>query len=282
MIENTNFGKVEKRLPYASTRDKKDIIYSEMISELKEVLQSYLDKNPNISANGFCARNSLSSTTIHYLLTGVTKKKISAEVVRKIVFGVYRGNTIKDILQNTKGQLGKFLRKSFEGLETVNFEAIISPIKESYLQTREGRIITVLAYNKGGTTKSEIANTLDSFALEVLDKMLKDKILVKDETGRITGQHQNQYIDNTITKKMISDLAYYLKPTEVDKGLNQFKTLCGKLSSEKRRRQKEIMKNAIDELTKLYSEEDENGEHSFFILGSDTLTQPEISTGEEQ
>ena len=278
--EKDNHSKESYQLLEKENRkDKMDL--SQIISELRDMLLNYLKENTHITANGFCSKNSLSSTTVNNLLNGKTQKKISTENIRKIVFGIHRGKPIEVILREAKGHVGELLRKSFEGLHNVKIEAGSNPVKESYLHTREGRIISVLAHNKGGTTKREIANTLDGFALETLDKMLKDKVLKQDENGRITGISASQYLDSDITKEMIRDMAYYLKPSESHKGLNKFKILSSKLSLTQRQRQKEIIDRAVRELTELYSNEDESGEHSFLVLGTDTLTQPDIDKGEE-
>ena len=250
--------------------DEKEII----VSELRELLNSYLNKHKNITINGFCLKNNLSPATISHLRNGITKKYVTPEIARKIVCGMNRGKSIGFVLRNTKGILGEFLRRSFPSLINLEVEGTAPENVEKALSTRNARLVMMLAYNKGGTTRKEIVETLDSFALETLERMLSENALFEDKQGRIKGSDEHIYLNNEITKELIQEVNYFSKPSETTEG--QIKILWGKLSKEKRKKQNKIIFEAIEKLRELYKEEDSHGEPSFVTLTSDILKQPKI------
>ena len=252
--------------------------YSEVISQLKELLENYLERNPNISISSFCIKNNLSKTSVHYLLKGVTRNKISSENARKIVCGMNRGKTIASVLKETKGTLGEFLREKYAPLMNMELEGTYPEDIERTLSTKNARLIMMLAYNKGGTTRREIVETLDKFALEELEVLLSDGVLREDEDGFIKGKSQNIFLNNRITKELIQEVNYFSKPEESPYGA--IKVLWGKLSQEKLKKQQKILMEAMQELRELYKEEDINGEPSFVTLTTDLLTQPKVNERE--
>ncbi len=263
----------EKRQESFSHEEKQ----AQIISELKELLKNYLAKNPNITANAFCLKNNLSSSTVNNLLTGVTKKYVSSEVARKIVCGVNRGETIGYILRNTEGVLGEFLRRKYASLVNVEIEGTYPENIERTLNTRNARLVMMLAHNKRGTTRKEISENLDKFALDSLEKMLSEGVLHEDEKGIITGKSPHIYLNNEITKELIQEVNYFLKPCEEND--SQVKILWGRLSDKKRKKQKEILLEAIEKIRELYKEEDLDGEPTFVTITADTLSQPKNNKG---
>lgn len=262
IIEKTNF---QNSSPEKTKEEK-------IIFELKVFLTNYLAKNPNITANAFCLKNNLSSSTINNLLSGLTKKSITSEVARKIMFGIHRGKPIGHILRDTRGELGNFLRAHYSSLIESEVSDNSDQILNQNLRTKNSRLVMMLAHNKGGTTRAEIAETLDGFALEVLDKMINDKVLYEDGQGRIQGFSDSIYLDNETTKELIQEVNYFAKPSDTPD--SQIKILWGKLSPEKIQKQKELTLTFINSLREIYKEEDVNGEPSFITLTADILKQP--------
>ena len=249
--------------------------HSQVISQLRELLQDHLERNPNLSISQFCAKNNLSKTSVHYLLKGVTRSKISPENARKIVCGVNRGKTIATVLKETKGALGEFLREKYAPLMNIELEGTYPEDIERTLSTKNARLIMMLAYNKGGTTRREIEETLDKFALEELEVLLSDSILHEDEKGVIRGKSQDIFLNNKITKELIQEVNYFSKPEEPSCGV--IKILWGRLSQEKLKKQQKIIIEATQKLRELYKDEDEHGEPSFVTLTADLLAQPKIN-----
>ena len=251
-----------------------EIDYKQVVSELKLQLEKYMQDNPYLSANSFCERNGLSSTTISYLLNGNTKKRMVAENIRKIVFGLNKGKSIKDVLMKTDGEAGKFLRKYYSGLLSINVEASPLDFERFHHQTKYGRIISLLAHNEGNTTRKEIVEALDSYAIETLDEMIKNKILIEKENGKIESVKYGMYLDLQATKSMIEDVAYYYKPTEKEKGLNYIRFYSGRLTAEKRRELNLLNENYDRSVRKVFQNQSKSGEHTFFSLMTDSLSKP--------
>ncbi len=256
---------------------KENIDYSKVVCELRELLGNYLGKNPNVSANGFCAKNNLSSTTINNLLKGITQKKISAENARKIVCGMNMGKSIGAILKSTSGHLGEFLRERYSSLINSNEIESVPLQKIDALNTTNKRIIFILASNELGTNRSEVERTLGKFALRDLDKMIEMKFLIKDEREIIRANKENSkvYVNNDITKEMIKDSTHFSKFPE--KASSQIKFLWNNLTPEQLTRQKEIIDEAVIKLRSLYNEEHSstNKKPAFVSLMADTFTQSE-------
>ncbi len=254
------------------------IDHGKVVSELKTSLESYIENKSNVSVNGFCTQNNLSPSTVWNLLKGITEKSISAEIARKIVFGMNRGKRVGDILKSLRGNLGKFLRERYSSMILSDMES--TPVESISFDTKNARIIAVLAHNEGGTTRKEIEETLDKFALSDLKRMLKEGFLVEDENGIITGKKENLAIDNETTKKLIKDVTYFSKFPETSD--SQIKFLCHKLTPEQVKRQKVIIDEAIVKLRKLHKESHPSSKkkvHSYVTLMADTLKQPDIDGG---
>ena len=246
---------------------------SSIILELKTLLTNYLANNPNITANSFCLKNNLSSSTVNNLLTGVTKKYVSPEVARKIVCGIHRGKTIGFVLRNTKGHLGEVLRQKYSSLIDLEIEEN-QPEVDQALVNKNARLVMLLAHNKGGTTREEILETLDAFALKSVDKLISENILYEDQMGVIRGKKERIYVNNEIAKEIIQEINYFSKPSEDED--SQIKLLWGRLSKEKRQKQKAILIETIKKLRKLYEEEDLEGEPTFVTITADLLKQPNL------
>ena len=216
-------------------------------------------------------KNNLNHSTIHYLLTGVTKRYVSPEIALKIVCGINRGKTIGFVLRETKGALGDFLREKYASLINTEIEGNYPADIERTLFTKNARLVMMLAHNKGGTTREEILEILDAFALETLDKMLAENVLHEDKNGRITGKSTDIYINNALTKELIRELTYFSKE---ESSFGQIKVLWGKLSKKKQKIQKELTIEFIKKLRELYKDEDITGDPSFIAITADLLAQP--------
>lgn len=249
-----------------------------VISELKIILSNYLEKHTNISLNSFCMNNDLNRTTLRNLLLGETKKYITPEVARKIVCGVNKNQSISAVLNNTRGELGDFLRERFAGIVELDTD-FSHGLNLDKLRDKNRRLIFMMAHNKGGTSREEIAKVLDNFALSSLDKLLKESVLFEDDLGKITGPTEYVYLDNEMTKELIQEVNYFIKPSETPHSM--LRIIWGRISQEKIAQQKAIMLEADKKIQALYKDEDINGEISFFTMTADSLSQPNITNHKE-
>jgi hypothetical protein len=251
------------------------INYEVLGSELVNLLKGHLAKNSSLTINGFAERNGISANSLYYLYNSGVRKRVKADLVLKIACGVSRDKNPANVVKNASGEMGLLLKRAYQSLLIPN-KLAREPELESYLTNKNAMIIALLAHNQSGTSRSEIKNLLDGFAMPELEKMLTAGVL-KEDNGLIFGNVDSLYLDVEQTKSAIKHLMDYAKVDEVDKGQNEIKLFWGSLTPEGIKKRKEVTQKYIAELREVYNNfESKDGIADFTTITSDTITSPEL------
>ena len=253
----------------------KPINYDTLGSEVINLLDDYLAKHSNITVNGFAEKNGISPSSLYYLRKSDKRSKIKADLVLKVACGVSGSKNPASVINEASGEIGTLLKSAYQSLMMPN-NLETEPELEKYLSNKNAMIIALLAHNKSGTTRKEIKNLLDGFAIHELEKMLSVGVL-KEENGKITGHVESLYLDAEQTKSAISYLADFAKTSEIEKGKNDIKVFWGSLTSEGISKRKEATQKFIAELRTIYNTyETQDGIPDFTTILADTITAPEL------
>ncbi|AYF43712.1 hypothetical protein BALOs_0702 [Halobacteriovorax sp. BALOs_7] len=265
--EATVVGKVEKLC--------RPINYEVLGSEILNLLDDYLAKHSNITINGFAEKNGISPSSLYYLKKSDRRSKIKADLVLKVACGVSGSKNPASVIQEAKGEVGALLKSAYQSLLMPN-KLSTEPELDKYLTNKNAMIIALLAHNKSGTTRREIKELLDGFAIQELEKMLSAEVL-KEENGKITGHVESLYLDAEQTKSAVAYLSHFAKTSEIEKGQNDIKVFWGSLTPEGIKKRKEVTQKYIAELREIYNtHETEDGIPDFTTILADTITAPEL------
>ena len=189
--------------------------------------------------------------------------------------GVSGSKNPASVIQEARGEVGALLKSAYQSLLMPN-KLSTEPELDKYLTNKNAMIIALLAHNKSGTTRSEIKELLDGFAIQELEKMLSAEVL-KEENGKITGHVESLYLDAEQTKSAVAYLSHFAKTSEIEKGQNDIKVFWGSLTPEGIKKRKQVTQKYIAELREIYNtHETEDGIPDFTTILADTITAPDL------
>ncbi len=232
---------------------------SELVCELKVIVDEYLKTHPNISLHALSKRCGLASSTLRRIVNLETKDNPSDSTVIGIVSAITREDKIENLIHQNKGEIKKALIRSYEIVQKHHYRADLKDLMED----REIYIIYKLAANHAGTTHAEIKNLLGIPAISKLE-MLLDLNLVYLEAEKIHARNKNFSLPLSIAKKHLTELLRFTYNT--GKYVDRSIFLSGSESITKEAYDEiwEIIVNSSKKIGEILNNKDNLGEIPFF------------------
>ena len=173
-----------------------------------KILSDYLAKNSYMTFNSL-ENSDIKKTTIRSILMSKGTHKLMPRTLCGIMRSLHKGQTIKQISTLYEGPLGKALKLLVDDYgDNSDFEYEDEQI-ETLLEDINTYKIILMASSIKGTSRRELISELGNQCREVLDRLLKEKVLIK-KNKRIYNQRNHIYKDKmigiTTTQKMAANL----------------------------------------------------------------------------
>lgn len=242
-------------------------------SELRELLQAYLEKHPKLTVNALAQRAGVPGTTLRRLIQDENKSEVAPHTVLQLVSYLYKEKRISKILEVCPGEIGELLRKSFDQfIFSEKSEHKLNADHNELFKDETNYVIYKLAANKFGTSRGEIEAVVGLMGMRKLENLLKLEVLKEESDGRIHAIEKNFSVDLKLAHQLTHTLVDFYKPERVQDGFNLFYSLSEGLNEEGIKKVKEIEKDAVKKVFEVMNSEQYQGLIPYFsIVMSDII-----------
>lgn len=244
----------------------------DLIQELKEMIESYMTRNPALTLNALAQRSNVPVTSLRRLMAGQQKNEIAPHSVLNIVSYIMREKSLAVILEKAEPAISEYLRKHFG-----NF-VFATGGKHSYdcdlnveLKDETKYLIYKLAANHNGTDLMTVVDNFGSFGKKKVEEMLKDGLL-KDEEGRLHAREKNFSLDLSIAAAHLPALVQFYKPGTIAQGKNSMFSMSESLCMDAIAEIKKIQKECVMKMHAIMNNPDSFGDIPYFTINlSETM-----------
>ena len=172
-----------------------------------KILVEYLDGHPYLGPNSL-ENSDVKKSTIHSILNAQGKHKLVPRTLCGLMRSLHKRKTLKEIASLYKGPLGNALKMLVEDYgKNSNFEYESNHI-ERLLEDINIYKIIIMASSKTGVSQKELLSEMGNQCKGTLDKLLKEKILIK-KNNKIytdTDHSTDKMIGISTTRKLAANL----------------------------------------------------------------------------
>lgn len=215
-----------------------------LCEQLKDILDDYFVRFPNMSINSLAARSQVGATTIRRILNLSIKGEPAPHTVLNLVSTAYREKRLNKLLKIVEGPIGELLNKWFHHYVEVENDHKYDVDLNHILEDRINYFIYKLGANRCGVGKADVAELFGHLGLERLDRLVEQGIMFY-EKDRYHARDKNFSLDLEIVKEHLPELVKFYRPEDLNKGQNLFYSLSEGLNFEGIQRIKEIQKDAV-------------------------------------
>lgn len=244
-----------------------------LTEQLKDIVESYFAKHPNVSINGLAMKSGVGASTLRRLLSGSIKGDPAPHTVLNILSTVTKEKKLSKLVKMVDGPMGDMLQETFSHfIESETPHSYDNDLNE-LLRDQMSYFIYKLAANRKGTDKVFVTEMFGKAGLERLAKMLDLGVVKENEEGDIHASEKDFSLDVEIAAGHLPELVKYYKPNSIANGQNLFYTMSETLSEEGIQKVKTIQKEAIKKIYDVMRSPFYEGDIPFFTLDmSDTLS----------
>jgi hypothetical protein len=245
--------------------------YPTLNHQLKEMVESYLDKNPYLTMNAFAKKSGVGATTLRRVVGLVTKSEPAPHTILNIVSYIHKEKKLSRLLTVVDGPIGETLNRCFASF-TEEDKYTFSNDLNHYLKDKDNYLIYKLSANRRGTTRIEIVELLGQLGNEKLNALI-DLELLEEIEGEVHAKEKNFSLDIGIAKKHLPEVVKFYKPEELDRGQNIFYNLSETVNEEAIVQIKKIQKDAVQKIYAIMTDVSYEGDIPYFALNlADTMT----------
>jgi hypothetical protein len=240
--------------------------------QLKNIVESYFEKHPNVSINGLAMRSGVGASTLRRLLSSSIKGDPAPHTVLNILSTVTKEKKLSKLVKMIDGPVGEMLQETFSHfIESETPHTYDNDLNE-ILRDQMSYFIYKLAANRKGTTKLFVSEMYGKVGLERLSNMLELGVLTNSD-DEIHATQKDFSLDVEIAAGHVPELVKFYKPSQISRGQNLFYTMSETLSEEGIQKVKTVQKEAIKKIYDIMRSPFYEGNIPFFTLDmSDTLS----------
>lgn len=243
-----------------------------LLEQLKDLLENYFRKFPNVSINGLAKKSGVGATTLRRILSESLKGDPAPSTVLNVVSAITKERRLSSLLKSFEGPIGEMLRGSFGHFVEENLPHSYSTDLNHELADWHKYIIYKLASNKCGVSKTVLGQTIGNVGLKSLNEMFEKGLLYADG-DIIHSKEKNFSLDLNLALKHLPNLLDFYKPDNLDRGQNLFYTLSESINEDGIKKIKEIQRDAIKKIYAIMNSPYYEGEIPYFTVHCmDTLT----------
>lgn len=244
----------------------------DLIQELKEMIDSYMTRNPQLTLNALAQRSNVPVTSLRRLVAGQQKNEIAPHSVLNIVSYIMREKNLASIIEKTEPAISDFLRKHFG-----NF-VFATGGKHTYdcnlnveLKDETKYLIYKLAANHNGTDLMTIVENFGAHGKKKADEMMNDGLL-KEEEGRLHAREKNFSLDLSIAAQHLPALVQFYKPATIAQGRNSMFSMSESLCMDAISEIKKIQKECVMKMHAIMNNPESFGDIPYFTINlSETM-----------
>jgi len=236
-----------------------------LITSLKELVNDYLKKNPNLTLHALASRSNVSTSSLRRLVLGGPKFEIAPHSVLNLVSYILREKNISRLISRIDQSIGDFLKKHFGSFIFSVDHQSKSFDPDKYFKDQTKFLIYRLGLNNSGIELKNIERYLGEIGVKKLDEMMSDGLV--EMRGKLIFSKQ---IDYQPTQEMLKEhlpALFQMYQTETSQyRMNQLSFFSESLSLEAVIKINETRERYLNEISQITSNRENFGEIPCFFF----------------
>ena len=249
----------------------------DLISQLHQLINTYLEKYPQVSLNALATRSNIPVSTLRRISLGQQKSDIAPHTVLNITSYLLKEKNLTDLLKKVDPVIKEYLEKHFGQFIFASEQRVYDVDLNTYLQDQHRYFIYKLAANHNGTTLMEVMELFGRQGETKVTEMKGLGLLIED-AGRLHAKDKDFSLDLKVASSHLPELVRFYKPETLGQGLNLFYSLSESMSEEAVTEIKNIQREAAKQIAAIMDDKNKKGSIPYFTVN---LAETFISPGGE-
>jgi hypothetical protein len=237
----------------------------DLISQLSQLINSYLERYPQVSLNALASRSGVPVSTLRRISLGQQKSDIAPHTVLNLTSYLLKEKNLVELLHKLDPVIGEFLEKHFGNFIFASENRVYDVDLNSYLKDQQRYFIYKLAANHNGTTRFEIIELFGRIGETKVAEMMELGLIVEAE-GRLHARDKDFSLDLRVAASHLPELTRFYKPEALGQGLNLFYSMSESLTKEAIVEIKNIQREAANRIAAIMDEEKNKGDIPYFTV----------------
>lgn len=242
-----------------------ELVRDDLISQLHQLINSYLEKFPQVSLNALATRSNIPVSTLRRISLGQQKSDIAPHTVLNLTSYLLKEKNLSDLLKKVDPVVAEYLERHFGQFIFASDKRVYNVDLNTYLQDQHRYFIYKLAANHNGTTLMEV--------MELFGRQGETKVvemiglgLLKEEEGRLHAKDKDFSLDLKVASSHLPELVRFYKPEELVKGKNLFYSLSESVTEEAIVEIKNIQREAANKIAAIMDDKNNKGDIPYFTV----------------
>lgn len=237
-----------------------------VVETLREQINLYLGKHPNITVQTLAQRSMIPVTTMRRVLQQSVKTEIAPHNVLNICSYIYRERNIAKLLTLLPENISVYLKKHFGQFVFSDQERTYSTDLNLLLKDRMNYFIYKLAANHQGVSLMDVTEIFGSIGKKKADELAALGVLIKDENGQLHAKDKNFSLDLETATSHLPELVKFYKPHALAQGKNLMYSLSESLNEAAIVEIKNIQREAVKKIHHIMNTSENFGSIPYFTL----------------
>ena len=243
-----------------------EIERDDLISQLHQLINSYLEKYPQVSLNALASRSNIPVSTLRRISLGQQKSDIAPHTVLNLTSFLLKEKNLVNLLEKVDPVIKEYLEKHFGQFIFSSEKRVYDVDLNSYLQDQHRYFIYKLAANHNGSTLMEIMELFGRQGESKVAEMLNLGLLLEDDKGRLHAKNKDFSLDLKVAASHLPELTRFYKPETLGQGLNLFYSMSESLTREAIIEIKNIQREAANKVAAIMDDKNNKGDIPYFSV----------------
>lgn len=237
-----------------------------LISQLHQLINSYLEKYPQVSLNALASRSNIPVSTLRRISLGQQKGDIAPHTVLNLTSFLLKEKNLVTLLTKVHPFIKEYLEKHFGQFIFSSEQRVYDVDLNTYLQDQHRYFIYKLAANHNGSTLMEVMEIFGRQGEAKVSEMINLGLLIEDNAGRIHAKNKDFSLDLKVASSHLPELVRFYKPETLALGLNLFYSMSESMSKEAIAEIKNIQREAANKIAAIMDDKNNKGDIPYFSV----------------
>lgn len=243
-----------------------EIEKDDLISQLHQLINNYLEKYPQVSLNALASRSNIPVSTLRRISLGQQKSDIAPHTVLNLTSFLLKEKNLVTLLNKVDPVIKEYLEKHFGQFIFASEQRVYDVDLNTYLQDQHRYFIYKLAANHNGSTLMEVMELFGRQGEAKVSEMINLGLLIEDAAGRIHAKNKDFSLDLKVASSHLPELVRFYKPETLGQGLNLFYSMSESMSKEAIIEIKNIQREAANKIAAIMDDKNNKGDIPYFTV----------------
>lgn len=237
----------------------------DLISQLTELINTYLGKYPQVSLNALATRSNIPVSTLRRISLGQQKSEIAPHTVLNLTSYLLKEKNLSSLMGKVDPVIKEYLERHFGQFIFGAEKRVYDVDLNSYLKDQHRYFIYKLAANHRGTNLMEVMELFGRQGEAKVEEMIEFGLLIEDgET--LHAKDKDFSLDLEVASAHLPELVRFYKPETLGLGLNLFYSMSEAMTKEAITEIKNIQREAANKIAAIMDNENNRGDIPYFTI----------------